>query len=125
MPNCIIKQDPDVDWYVLWSDVTESPSVWGPKAEVQAEAWDPKDVAEDRFERADKTGCSYQWEKDPDGPSKSPYGWDDTGLIFMQLGVLPRERLREACDRLAALPRDASWPVLKHSLDGLLRPFED
>jgi len=40
MPSYIFKPDRDKDFYVLWSDVTESPLMWGSLETMRAE-WIP------------------------------------------------------------------------------------
>jgi hypothetical protein len=114
MPAYIVKDNPGEDFYVMWSDITESPYGWGTRAEMESYDWsDPKAVESERFERADRTGCSAMWPS-LDDPI---YGWTDSGFIYQQQGHLPRAKLRELCARLE---------VDQHAdVRDLLEPFED
>ena len=112
MPSYIVKPDRGVDYYVVWSDIVEAPTAAGTRAEIQACAWRPGEVTGDRFDRADRTGCSAQW---PD-PERPIYGWDDDGMIYEQRGWLPRRNLRVATERLVADESDR--------ITDLLLPFE-
>lgn len=109
----IVKPDPGEDFYVLWSDIVEAPTAFGDRAYLEGLQQYRHDPSPERFERADRYGCSAQWPK-PDEPI---YGWDDNGFIYMQRGWLRRDRLKAACERLG---RDEHDPITD-----LLEPFED
>lgn len=91
MPRYIIKPDPDVDLYVDWSTVTDTPLGWG-----TADQLDLKPVHK---ERADLTGTSSVHGFD---------GWDDGPLLISEMGTsgggwsLPRESLRGFIEELSA-----------------------
>ncbi len=71
-------------------------------------------MVDERFDRADKTGCSAQW-PDLDAPI---YGYQDTkGFIYEQRGWLRRHNLRAAAERLMADENDR--------ITDLLEPFDD
>jgi hypothetical protein len=114
MPSYIVKTSPDEDFYVMWSEIVEAPTAWGTRAEIEATHWfTPADVAAERFDRADQYGTSAA--APAGGKIYRFYDWADSGMIYQQQGYLPRHRLRELCERLAA-----DQPV-----DDLLEPFED
>lgn len=114
MPAYIVKDKPDVDFYVMWSDIVESPTFAGTRAEMEAcDYFTPADVAPERFDRADQYGTSCHALLGDE--SLRFYRWDSNGFVFEQKGFLPRARLRELCERLSA-ERDVS---------DLLEPFED
>jgi hypothetical protein len=114
MPSYIVKPDREVDWYVMWSDIVEAPTGGGTRAQVKACRYFKADeVADKRFDQADRTGCSALW-PEPDRPI---YGWDSSGFIYMQRGWLPRTNLRAAVERLLVNENDP--------ITDLLRPFED
>lgn len=118
MPSYVIKPNPDKDFYVLWSDNTESPWAWGPADEVHVylveDAQKPHGDKTNqwlRILRADEYGSSARWPS-----SLRPFGgYDDGGFIYKQQGWLPRWRLTELCARLE----------LDHDVDDLLEPLED
>lgn len=115
MGYVIIKQAPDRDEYVLWSDFTERPIAVGTRAEMipYVEKVDPPQETPGgtgaRFDRADRQGSSM-----------IPYAhgwWDDEALIYEQRGYLSRQHLAEAC-RLRLAGRESEvWD--------LMTPFED
>ena len=87
MPTIVIKPDPDTDLYATWSTVVDAPTWVGTRAELLAElihdpptgrsAPDvtPRQAAEARLNRADKTGTSAF-------PEFGFGGWDDdTGFV--------------------------------------------
>lgn len=91
MPSFILKVNKEEDLYVYWSTVVESPHTWGTKDEVfkyLTENLDHnKEDTERRFERANERGTSaFAYRMDG--------GWDDSGFIFEQRGVLPRANLK-------------------------------
>lgn len=87
MPSYIVKDTPKDDFYVYWSDITDSPHVWGTREEVgeyMTQIGQGADLDE-RFARADDTGSS----------SFPPfYKWGDSGFVYNQQGYLRRENLR-------------------------------
>lgn len=110
----IIKPDSDEDFYVLWSDIVESPTAFGPRAYLEQLRQYGHDPAPERFDRADQLGSSAVWPSWDD----PIYGYTDTeGMIYMQKGWLRRNRLRAACERLSKDEND--------SLVDLLDPFEE
>lgn len=114
MPSYIVKASPDEDFYVMWSEIVEAPTAAGTRAELEAIGYfTPADVAPERFDRADQHGTSAA--APAGGKIYRFYEWTDKGMIYQQQGWLPRERLKELCDRLAA----------DQSVDDLLEPFED
>lgn len=115
MGYVIIKQAPDRDEYVLWSDFTETPAAVGTRAEMipYVDEVDPPretpggTVA--RFDRADRQGSSM-----------TPYShgwWDDEFMIYEQRGLLPRRHIAYA----AFLHCDGRFPEVWD----LLERFED
>jgi hypothetical protein len=110
----IVKPDRDEDFYVLWSDIVEAPTAFGPRAYLEGLRQWRHDPSPERFDRADAYGCSAMW-PEPDDPI---YGFGDAeGMIYMQRGWLRRDRLKAACERLGA---DENDPITD-----LLEPFED
>jgi hypothetical protein len=90
MPSYIIKINKEDDFYCLWSEVTESPHVWGTRAEVEEYMIHHHAMAgelQERFDRADLNGTSaFSYAEN--------YGWEDKGIfIYEQKGMLRRERL--------------------------------
>lgn len=117
MPAYVVRPSKDEEFYVLWSDITDSPYCWGNRAEMR-ENWrhmgshvGPWD--EERFDRADRVGSSALW------PSRTNpiYGWDDDVFIYDQRGILRRANLKAACARLG---EDEHADI-----GDLLEPFDD
>lgn len=115
MGYVIIKQAPDRDEYILWSDFTECPVAAGTRDELlpYVEQVDPPRETPGgtaaRFDRADRQGSSM-----------IPYShgwWDDEALIYEQRGYLPREHLYYA----ALLHLDGRYAEVWD----LMTPFED
>ena len=110
MPSFIVKARPDEDWYCMWSTVVDAPTSWGTRAEMVQHAWDARDVASERFERADKNGTSAKIPGTSD--DRQWFGWNDGEFILMEAGpeqrdedgcwLLPRENLRAFCEALDA-----------------------
>ena len=119
MPTYVIKAEPDVDLYVLWSTVVEAPTFTGTRAEVtQHLIWltdnEQAKQIEARFDRADARGSSGippfdygTWEGDP----------GDGDLLFQQAGFIRR----------ANFPAYAARVHRTNNVDPgeLLDPFED
>lgn len=108
MPSFIVKANPDEDWYCRWSTIVDAPTTWGSREEMTRAAYDPAEVAAERFQRADKNGTSAAWPDFPD--ADQPFGWTDESFILMESGpeyreggcwLLPRKNLRPFCEALA------------------------
>lgn len=110
MPSYIVKASPDEDWYCLWSTIVDAPCRWGSRSELRRTSYDPREVAPDRFQRADENGSSARW---PDWPAeRQPFAWADESFILMESAperpndngcwLLPRENLRAFCEALDA-----------------------
>lgn len=119
MPSYLVKPERDVDFYVLWSTVTESPHAWGTaewfrSEETELDGWGNRHrPLTRRLESADLNGTSAL---EPKGENPF-YGWADDGFVYRQLGILPRANLPELCRRLD-LEADPD-------VSDLLEPFED
>lgn len=86
MPSYIVKVNKDEDFYVQWSEITDSPYCWGPRTEVEQAMKDfGYDISPDRFDRADATGTSAL---------PGFYNWEDSGFVFEQKGYLKRGDLK-------------------------------
>jgi hypothetical protein len=92
MGRFILKPERDVDFYVEWSTIVENATGMGTRAELAKllNHYRPGDGADERFDRADRTGSSATW----GDPPSAPYGWDDEYLMAEQR-LLPRAKLRE------------------------------
>lgn len=87
MTTTVVKIDRDVDFYVMWESITESPTMWGTRSALCR----PSMVEAGRFGRADAHGSSSLW----------GWGWwDDDTFIYEQRGILRRAKMREAVARL-------------------------
>lgn len=115
MGSTIVKIAPDVDQYVVWSSITDSPHMWGTRDEtieylMEVDEKKPeyaKPEIEHRMWRADDTGTS----------SFISGGWDSAGFVVMNTGWLPRSRLQAFLD---------SFDPTTETFDlSLLDPFED
>lgn len=85
MPKYLVKTNRDEDFYVYWSEITDSPYFWGTRDEVSV--YD--EINDERIERADKTGTSA---------FDSRFGgWNDEGWVYEQIGWLPRQNLKSLC----------------------------
>lgn len=125
MGEVIIKPDADHDFYVIWSDGTESPIAFGTRAQLLEHL-----SASDQVHRCPAGGhplseCARPYallnRADAFGSTAS-HGyrlghWPDRALVYRQHGLLRREDLAAACELLAQGRDDE---VLT-----LLRPFED
>jgi hypothetical protein len=111
MPSFIVKASPDEDWYCRWSTIVDAPTYWGSREELTSAAWQPEEVAAERFERADANGTSACI---PGVPADEQwFGWNDGDFILMEAGpdypegedgcwLLPRANLRAFCEGLDA-----------------------
>lgn len=132
MGNIVMKEAPDVDFYVEWSSVVEAPTFAGTRAEMLAHissGVDPylRDDAphhpERRMERVDQTGTSSLWitKANEESPEFAAHGypeqgsWQSDGEIYQQQGFCPRSRLFDLTRRVMA-GEDPS---------DLLNPFDD
>lgn len=110
MPSYVVKADPDLDLYVLWSSIVDGPCESGTREEMveilffhdDAKYRFPDAVRseiQERLDRADKNGTSAMWPRE--GPDAEG-GWeDDTFLVYSPPSphwtgpsILPRENLR-------------------------------
>lgn len=118
MPSIVVKATPERDLYAIWSTIVDSVTFIGTRREMKRHLTVHRDVhandaPEVRLARADVNGTSALY------PYLPPYygAWEDTGFIYKQRGWLPRSRLVELLDRLAA-DEDAD-------VTDLLDPFDD
>ena len=126
MGRIVMKEAPDVDFYVEWSSVVEAPTFGGTRVETlehlarESDPWLREDAPhhpEQRLRRADKTGTSSQWVKAAGLSSPEEGAWDDDGLIYMQRGIAPRANIFTLTRRLLE-QADAD-------VTDLLVPFDD
>lgn len=117
MGTTVIKMDPEVDWYLVWSSVVEFPVCWGTRADIAAwiRRWGDEGDPDKRIGRADASGSSAMW-----GTRGPAYGWQDPDrtVIIEQKGTIPIRGpggLRDLCRRLEDNQR---W-------DDLLTPLEE
>jgi hypothetical protein len=107
----IYKCSPETDLYMEWSTVSEGPTFIGSRQEMieylNSESRWPGE-AEERLVRTDATGSSWRF---PEG---------DTGLVYLQIGWLPRERYLEFARLVQAGAEPESDEVL-----ALLKPLEE
>jgi hypothetical protein len=128
MPTIVMKEAPDVDFYIGWSSVVEAP-VWGGDREstltLLRQESDPylRDDAphhpERRLERADETGTSAMWVTTAGMRDKYPEegSWEDASTIYMQRGLVSRANMFVLTRRI--LEDDDA------DVTDLLTPFED
>lgn len=127
MGSQIIKVSRDVDLYMEWSSIVESPTYIGRRADLAAYLAEPvatwegtctpsTELVEQRLERADRLGSS----------GRSPFGcrWDDHGEIYEQRGWLPRANM-ETFARLLLDAGDESADEQAARVAALIVPFED
>lgn len=109
MARLILKPERDVDFYVEWSTIVDSPIRSGTRAELEAELGPDSAV---RFARADKHGSSSlaRW-----------FGYDDDGLItgepLPKRRWLPRSKLAAYAKALETNDRATAM--------GLTEPIEE
>jgi hypothetical protein len=132
MGKIIMKEAPDVDFYVEWSSVVEAPTFAGTRAEMLAhiqrdsDPWLREDAPhhpEQRLRRVDETGTSSLWvtKASEESPSFAAHGypeegsWADNGQIYQQQGFCPRDRLFELTRRV----------MRGDDPTDLLEPFDD
>lgn len=114
MPHFILKPEPDSDQYVLWSTITEVPYYVGSRAMCKTKLllWGdgPDAAADERFDRADKTGTSSV-----DGLD----GWDEgqtTGSVIVE---------QKGFVQLKDLPEVYRCIEAQLEYDHVVKPFED
>lgn len=113
MSRMVMKEAPDVDFYVEWSSIVEAPTASGTREQIARVMGG--DVAE-RLARCDAMGTTSLWVAASGMRDRYPEegAWDDTSFIYMQLGTLTRAGVFE----LARRPEGAD-------VSDLLSPFED
>lgn len=113
MPSIVMKEAPDVDFYVVWSSVVEAPVAVGTRAEIE---WRVEGARAARFARADATGTSAMWVEVAGMRDRYPEegSWEDDSYIYMQQGTLTRAGVFELAHRDEGA-----------DIDDLLTPFED
>tara|TARA_R100001244_G_scaffold6385_14_gene7541 strand:+ start:3176 stop:3622 length:447 start_codon:yes stop_codon:yes gene_type:complete len=129
MPTYIVKATPDEDWYCMWSTVVDAPTYWGTRRELEQAARDPREIAAERFHRADDNGSSAAW---PGWPAaRQPFAWADDEFLLMNdtppmpdplpdgadgaCWLLPRANLRAFCEALDQPDGDLA-PLLRLNL---------
>lgn len=133
MGRIIMKEEPEIDYYVEWSSIVDACTFTGTREETLAHLQRDSDpyLREDaphhperRLERTDKTGTSSLWvttNRVIDSRTGKPYpeegSWLDDSFIYMQLGSLTRAGLFVLCHR-QDVDDDAD-------VSDLLTPFED
>ncbi len=111
----IIKCAPDVDLYIEWSSIVESPTAVGTRAEMlehlaERQGHASSNPPEARLHRADERGTSML--------DNSGHGWDSYGVIYEQRGFLRRRTFTEFARAVLADADEAA-------IAALLEPFED
>lgn len=76
----LVKLAHEIDFYIAWSESTESPEWYGTRVEAGERGY-----SEERIDRADRTGSSSY---------PGFCRWNHATLIAEQRGVLPRRYLR-------------------------------
>lgn len=134
MPTIVMKEAPDVDYYVGWSSVAEAPVFGGTRDEVlaylkrESDPWlraDAPHHPEQRMKRADETGTTSMWvtKAAEESPEFAAHGypedgsWEDGSQIYMQRGTVSRANLFILARRVF---EDENADV-----SDLLEPFED
>lgn len=112
----LIKQSPDEDFYIAWSESLEAPLWAGTREQAAAYGY-----TVERIERADRTGTSSQPFLDLEctRPWKPFYAWDDAqGPIAEQRGFLPRRYMRAYALLYLAGHVQAAFDLLEPLGDG-------
>ena len=95
MPHFVVKADPNEDWYVEWTTITDGPVAYGTRADFLEEepGWG------DRMDRADQTGTSAMM--DPPW-----FSWDTEWFMVAEpldeQRTLPRKHLRAYTEAIIA-----------------------
>jgi hypothetical protein len=111
-----VNRDPEEDRWCLWSTIVEAPVFDGTQADMtrmylrQYGEIVRRELML-RIERAITHGAGTDWEGDWDG--------EDTGMIYKQMGIMPREKLGELLDIVSTQERP------DEGVRPLLRPFDD
>lgn len=121
MGDVVIKPSRDVDLYIVWSTIVESPLTWGNRIDIEHWLYERHDarfpgvphnemtIPASRLTRADVNGTS-------DATGEQFFGWDDEEFIYEQRGFLPRRHLARMCELLEQDNEAGVWD--------LLEPFE-
>lgn len=105
MPRYVYKTAPDKDEYIEWSTIVDAPVGIMNKAQFLEK------FGEERAIRTDKRGTSaYTGEGE----------WDDDGIIYMGIGMLPRFRLT---DVFAECLKN-NWEIPEEWLSSLFKDHE-
>lgn len=135
MGKIVIKEAPDVDFYVEWSSIVESWTFAGNRAEMLAhlqrdsDPWLREDAPhhpEQRLRRADETGTTSLWvtRAAEESPEFAAHGyaedgsWEDETTIYEQRGILSRANIFALVRRQAEQGGDVD-------VTDLLTPFDD
>lgn len=96
MGQYVVKEAPDVDYYIVWSTFIDGPMFGGPRDELLPWLWDADDRKPDRIDeqeashpdnivqRADKTGTSVRTRLAP-GPHVG--SWEHDHITYRGNGV--------------------------------------
>jgi hypothetical protein len=111
-----VNPDPAEDRWCIWSTIVEAPIFEGPEKEliryyVRAEGEHRRQSLMDQIARAKVHGSGTDWDGDWEG--------EDPGMIYKQMGVMPRDRLGAVLDIM--ISREGSDQDVRK----LLMPFED
>lgn len=134
MPTIVMKEAPDVDYYVGWSSVVDAPVFGGTRDEVlaylnrESDPWLREDAPhhpEQRLRRADETGTTSLWvtKANAESPEFAAHGhveegcWESGPKIYQQRGLVSRANIFVLARRLFD---DESADVTD-----LLTPFDD
>ncbi len=97
MSTIIVKVEPDVDYYVLYSTVTDGFGHRGARDFMIEILLDPKERNDERFARADEYGSSAQllWGEGQWEVEGFIVSWDNEGENEVGPRWLPRKNLKE------------------------------
>lgn len=127
MTTTVMREAPNVDYYVVWESIVDAPVWGGQRAETLEYLWsrhqgaareytmatDPSNP-ENRLKRADEAGTSTLWKVEGHPVEGS---WEDTGFIYQQQGIVSRANVFVLTRRVLA-NSDAD-------VSDLLQPFDD
>lgn len=107
MPSYIIKPDREVDFYVRWSTIVDSPTAWGTLSELQDDLG-PTELSHEKLTRVNTFGSSSKL---------GVYGWEDDDLFLVrEIGPTPffvsKENLKAFCESLDPIDHDTYDPSL-------------
>ena len=88
----VIKPDPALDFYILWSTIVDAPVLWGSRTKMLA-VDKYYNIHNERLDRTDERGTSSLG--DPPW-----YGWDHEKFVFEGYGLIKRSDLVELCKRM-------------------------